>query len=201
MTSTDRLSAAQTARAAAKRAFNTAVSAATAAAIARGLRSVEAIDAAVEADERVIAARAASAKAAEELTAAEAAVRADASVSQEDRMHAMTQGAHAMARTHVEHDPATIYDPAAGTEAQSVTSTAPSAPLSHSETIAAAAVPAAYCEPGEDVSTCARRAFGAGVVVDTMMRGAQGRTLVGAVATRRTGPHFAVYAAEIAANT
>jgi len=64
----------------------------------------------------------------------------------------------------------------------------------HSETIAAAPV-FAYCEPGEDVTTCARRAFGESVIVDTMMRGAQGRTLVGAVATRRTGPHFAVYAA------
>jgi hypothetical protein len=115
-TTAARLAAAQTARAAAKRAFNTAVDAATQDAIARKLRTVEAIDAAVEADPAVIAARAASKLAIAELDAAEAAMRGDAAVSQDDRMAAMTAGATTMARAMVEHDPARIYDPNAGGE-------------------------------------------------------------------------------------
>lgn len=68
-----RLAAAQTARHAARRAFNDAVAAAIDAATARGLRSMDAIDAAVDADPAVIAARAVSKAAADELAAAEAA--------------------------------------------------------------------------------------------------------------------------------
>lgn len=116
MSTIDRLAAAQAARAAAKRAFNDAVEAATHAAIARKLRTVSEIDVAVEADPAVIAARAVSKAAIAELEAAEAAMRADAEVSQDDRMAAVTAGAHAMARTRSEHDSAQIYDPKAGCE-------------------------------------------------------------------------------------
>ncbi|MEI7443317.1 MAG: hypothetical protein WCK28_00365 [Burkholderiales bacterium] len=117
MTTTTRLAAAQTARSAAKRAFSRATDDAMQAAIARGLRSVADIDAAIEADPAVIAARVASKAAVAELEAAEAAMRADATVSQDDRCHAMTAGAHSMARAMVEHDPARLYDAAAATEA------------------------------------------------------------------------------------
>lgn len=131
MSTTTRLHAAQTARAAAKRAFNAAVEAATHAAIARKLRTVAEIDAAVEADPAVIAARAASAVAIAELEAAEAAVRADASVSQDDRMHAMTQGAHAMARAMTDGD---RPDPRAHTEADPSEHTTPTGPMSTAAT-------------------------------------------------------------------
>lgn len=113
---TTRLAAAQTARAAAKRAFSRATDDAMHAAMARGLRTMADIDAAVEADPAVIAARAASLAAITELEAAEAAMRADATVSQDERMEASTSAATVSARTMVEHDPARIYDAAAGCE-------------------------------------------------------------------------------------
>lgn len=116
-TTTDRLAAAQTARTAAKRAFSRATDDAMQDAIARGLRTMAQIDAAIEAHPAVIAARAASQVAIAELEAAEAAMRADTTVSQDDRCDAMTAGATAMARTMVEHDAATLYDAAAGCEA------------------------------------------------------------------------------------
>jgi hypothetical protein len=80
------------------------------AAMARGLRTMAAIDAAVEADAAVIAARAASVAAITELEAAEAAMRADATVSQDELMEASTSAATAKARSMVEHDPATMYN-------------------------------------------------------------------------------------------
>lgn len=126
MDTLSRLSAAQTARAAAKRAFNAAVEAATHAAIARKLRTVAEIDAAVEADPAVIAARAASAVAIAELEAAEAAMRADAAVSQDDRMAASTAGAHAMARAMTDGD---RPDPRAHTEADPSEHTTPTGPM------------------------------------------------------------------------
>lgn len=113
---TARLAAAQTARAAAKRAFSRATDEAVHAALARGLHVIGAINAFVEADPGVIAARAASLAAITELEAAEAAMRADATVLQDERMEASTSAATVKARAMVEHDPARIYDAAAGCE-------------------------------------------------------------------------------------
>ena len=96
MTINARLAAAQTARAAARAAFNAAVRAAIDAAVARGLRTHDAIDAAVEADPAVIAARAASAVAIAELEAAEAAATA------EERLDLVGHGARAWASSMVE---------------------------------------------------------------------------------------------------
>ena len=115
-TTTARLAAAQTARAAAKRAFSRATDDAVAAAVARGLHVIGVINAAVEADPAVIAARAASVAAITELEAAEAAMRADATVSQDERMEASTRAATAAARAMVEHNPESLYDAAAGCE-------------------------------------------------------------------------------------
>jgi len=90
-----RLAAAQIARADAKRAFHAAVSDATQAAVRRGLRTIEAVDAAVEADPAVIAARAASEAAIAELKAAEEASTAAerlATVETAARLDATTLG-------------------------------------------------------------------------------------------------------------
>lgn len=93
--STSRLTAAQTARAAAKRAFHLAVEDATQDAIRRGVRGLSAIDAAVEADPAVIAARIASKASIEDLRAAEEAATADerlATVETAARLDATTLG-------------------------------------------------------------------------------------------------------------
>jgi hypothetical protein len=77
MNTSDRLAAAQTARHQARSAFNSAVRSATTNAISRGFRTIEEIDAAVESDAAVIAARVASATAESELKAAQTAATAD----------------------------------------------------------------------------------------------------------------------------
>jgi hypothetical protein len=54
--------------------------------------------------------------------------------------------------------------------------------------------PRVYCQPGERVDNAAAVRFGAGCRVDVMERGPMGQRLIGFVAARRSGPHFAVYA-------
>lgn len=110
MTTTDRLLAAQSARAAAKRAFHSVFSAAVREAIARGLRIPEEIDAAAESDPAVIAARTASQTAITELKAAQAAMKADATVSDED--HAYVQERRAVEMARIMTESASVSSPA-----------------------------------------------------------------------------------------